>query len=148
MSKNIHRHFKKRLYFKYGDFCACGCGELTLISKAGQYRRFIYTHQHNLRIGTKHSAKTIQKMRDIKLGESNPIWKDYELLSYKGIHVRMTKQINKPELCQMCKIDKPRDLANISGKYKNDINDWQWLCRRCHMISDNRMKNLRQFQNV
>ncbi len=22
--------------------------------------------------------------------------------------------------------------------------DWQWLCRRCHMIADNRMNNLLQ----
>lgn len=147
MSKKI-RIFKTRLYFKYGDFCKCGCGYLTEINKQGQYRKYYKNHHHRIRIGTKHSPETIQKMKEIKLGESNPMWKDYNSLSYRRIHVRMGDIIKKPEFCQICNTSKPQDLANISGEYKNDINDWQWLCRRCHMISDNRMKNLRQFQNV
>src|ERR687891_380248 len=45
----------------------------------------------------------------------------------------------KTRLCQMCSKVPPYDLANISGEYKRDLNDWQWLCRRCHMLSDGRL---------
>jgi hypothetical protein len=39
--------------------------------------------------------------------------------------------------CQQCR--KPYDLANVSVEYKRDLNDWQWLCRRYHMLSDGRL---------
>ena len=42
--------------------------------------------------------------------------------------------------CEECKEEKPLDLANISGEYKRDINDYEWLCRRCHMESDGRLQ--------
>lgn len=148
ISKKV-RLFKKRLEFKYGDFCKCGCGQLTLIDKSTRrFRKYVDDHHHRIRIGTKHSTETINKMKEIKLRESNPVWKNYELLGYSGIHIRMRKEVKKPELCNNCNLKKPLELANKSGKYKNDTNDWEWLCRRCHMICDNRIKNLRQYQNA
>ncbi len=36
----------------------------------------------------------------------------------------------------------PLDLSNKSGKYKRDLIDWEWLCRRCHMIKDGRLDKL------
>lgn len=30
-------------------------------------------------------------------------------------------------------------MANISGKYKTDLSDWEYLCRRCHMKKDGRL---------
>lgn len=47
----------------------------------------------------------------------------------------------KPDLCEECKEIPPVDVANISGKYKRDINDFKWVCRRCHMKSDGRIKD-------
>jgi len=32
------------------------------------------------------------------------------------------------------------DLANISQEYKREISDWEWLCRKCHMTKDGRLK--------
>lgn len=74
-------------------------------------------------------------------GEKNPAWKGNGL-SYGGIHARMKGLITKTENCEMCKKEKARDLANKSGKYLLKISDWQWLCRKCHMNSDGRMKKL------
>ena len=44
--------------------------------------------------------------------------------------------------CEKCgKITAKLDLANISGCYKRDIGDFRWLCRRCHMTEDGRLKS-------
>ncbi len=45
----------------------------------------------------------------------------------------------KVELCEYCHQKPPYDCANISGKYLRDINDYEWLCRRCHMLKDGRL---------
>lgn len=34
----------------------------------------------------------------------------------------------------------PYELANISGQYKRDTNDFQWVCRSCHTKIDNKMR--------
>jgi hypothetical protein len=55
---------------------------------------------------------------------------------YDWIHEWIRKQKPKPSLCESCQSRPPRDLANISGLYSRDLNDWEWLCRRCHMSKD------------
>lgn len=72
-------------------------------------------------------------------GESNPFWKG-DLVGNKALHAWVGT--HKPKtLCELCGAVS-YDLANVSGEYKRDVNDFQWLCRRCHMQSDGRMKNL------
>ena len=36
----------------------------------------------------------------------------------------------------------PYDCANISGEYHRDVDDFEWLCRRCHMVKDGRLEKL------
>ncbi len=83
--------------------------------------------------------------RDIK-GKRNPNWKG-DNVGCSALHqwVKVYKQ--KPKFCEICKIKHPYDLANISGEYKRDINDFEWLCRSCHMKKDERIFNLKPFQN-
>ena len=57
---------------------------------------------------------------------------------YQNIHNWVRTRLLKPKFCQICNVVYPRDLANISGEYKRDLSDWQWLCRNCHMTSDGR----------
>ncbi len=57
-----------------------------------------------------------------------------------GLHNWIQRRKPKPELCVNCKIKEPYDLANISGEYKRDVNDFEWLCRKCHMLGDGRHK--------
>ena len=45
-------------------------------------------------------------------------------------------------MCENCGEQKSYDLANISGEYKRDINDFKWLCRSCHIKEDGRINNL------
>lgn len=76
-----------------------------------------------------------------KISNKNPMWKGDEV-KYKGLHSWIKRHKPKPEFCEDCKIQKPKDLANISQKYKRDTNDFEWICRRCHMEKDGRMKKL------
>lgn len=81
-------------------------------------------------------------IRCSKLRDKNNNWANGGE-SFTGIHNWGRYNIPKPELCQCCGKEPPRDLANISNEYKKEISDWEWLCRRCHMTKDGRMNNLR-----
>lgn len=74
-----------------------------------------------------------------KKSEKNPQWKGNKV-GYTALHNWIKSRLSKPQLCENCKKQKPYDLANKSGNYKRDINDWKWLCRRCHMKEDGRLK--------
>lgn len=63
-----------------------------------------------------------------------------------GLHWWVRKQLPIPKLCQVCRKVPPYDLANVTGVYSRDISNWKYLCRRCHMNSDGRMKNLMQYK--
>lgn len=43
---------------------------------------------------------------------------------------------------------RPFDLANVTGIYNRDFINWKYICRRCHMLSDGRMNNLKQYSGV
>ena len=66
-----------------------------------------------------------------------------ETVKMRGLHDRMRIKIPKSKLCQDCKKRPSFDLTNISQQYKEDISDWEWLCRSCHMRKDGRIKNLK-----
>jgi len=101
--------------------------------------------------GKKHSEETkkiISKLALVRprpdmIGERNPMWKG-DKVGYGTLHRFIRRHTNQPNHCQKCnKNSKFLDLANISGKYERDINDFQYLCRRCHMLLDGRMNNLK-----
>jgi len=83
----------------------------------------------------------IQRCRDAKLGDKNPLWKG-ENVGYGGIHEWVRSRMFKPKWCQRCNARPAFDLANRSGLYARDLNDWWWLCRRCHMELDGRLEQL------
>lgn len=68
-------------------------------------------------------------------------WKGDEV-GYEGLHCWIRRHKPKSELCESCGKVPPRDLANISQEYKRDINDFEWLCRRCHMVKDGRIEKM------
>lgn len=88
----------------------------------------------------KHTKEHNQKISQARMGEGNGMYKASEEKS--ALHIYMHKRVPKPNLCQCCNKEKPYDLANISGEYKRETSDWQWLCRSCHMNSDGRKNNL------
>ncbi len=85
--------------------------------------------------------------RGINWGEKNGKWKGNSIQSMPGFHLRMRRRIEKPLKYVSSNEKKPFDLANISQEYKPDVSDWEWLCRKCHMIKDGRIYNLKQFKN-
>jgi len=85
----------------------------------------------------------INKISLAKLGEKNPMWKGDDV-GYSGVHFWARKLIKKPKWCVRCKKRPALDLSNISGEYKRDITDWEYLCRKCHMDEDGRNEQLRQ----
>jgi len=84
------------------------------------------------------TRKGIPKIR----GEKHRLWKG-DLVGYAGLHKWVRKAKLKQKFCERCEEVKPHDVANISGKYKRDVNDFEWLCRKCHIKSDGRLKNLK-----
>lgn len=61
---------------------------------------------------------------------------------YCNIHEKIRLIKKKPKRCERCHQIKSLELANISGKYIIDPNDFEWICRRCHIIGDGRIENL------
>ena len=54
---------------------------------------------------------------------------------YKHLHQVMKKKILKPELCSVCLVVPPKDLAN-TGVYDYDTTHWFWACQSCHQRYD------------
>jgi len=88
-------------------------------------------------------------------GYSNPLWKGQEG-GYVSHHDWIKNQLGQPDLCFQCGECVPPDLrsdgkpmtelgkrdyfqwANISDKYRRDINDWLRLCHKCHKQFDSK----------
>lgn len=97
-------------------------------------------------LGRIQSKETIKKISKSRLGVLNPIWKGNNV-GYKALHQWLNRNHPKPDLCEECGVNPPYDLANITGIYDRDLINWKYICRKCHMIIDNRIekakKNLR-----
>ena len=78
-------------------------------------------------------------IRQSMINDKNPAWKG-DKVGYIALHKWIRKRKIKPEFCEECHKSKSKDLANISGKYLRDINDFRWLCRKCHIHNDGRIK--------
>lgn len=93
-------------------------------------------------LGRKRSNETKKKLSISKQTEKNPMWKG-DKVGYISLHEWIKNHKVKPKFCEECKKNKPYDLANISGNYKRDVNDFEWLCRKCHMKKDGRLEKLK-----
>ena len=91
--------------------------------------------------GWRHSKEARQLRSHNSLGEKNPNWKG-DKVGYFGLHVQIKSRKPKPLLCEICQSAPPLDLTSINDCYQRSLNSWRWLCRKCHMESDDRMGNL------
>ena len=94
-------------------------------------------------LNKRHSEETKEKLRLTKLSESNPMWKGDDVDKGPALHAWVRRHLAKPELCQTCSLKKAFDLANITGVYNREFKNWKYLCRKCHMLSDGRIYNLK-----
>lgn len=88
--------------------------------------------------GKHHTPKTNKRIH--KKGEESHRWLGDDV-GYSGVHKHVRYNKPKTELCEICKKVPPIDISNISGIYTRDINDYEWLCRKCHQIKDGRLNN-------
>jgi hypothetical protein len=89
-----------------------------------------FSEEHRRKLG----LKSIGRNR----AERNGYWKG-DNAKIGAIHLWVRSHLPKPELCPMCKIKPPFDLANITGIYNREFKNWKYLCRKCHMVSDGRI---------
>lgn len=110
--------------------CLCDCGKIKMI--IGK----------SLRNGDTKSCGCFRQevMKNKMMGPKNPMWMGGEA-GYKAIHMWVRNHKKEVKYCERCKKAPPYDLANISGRYYRNVNDFQWLCRRCHMESDGRLED-------
>src|SRR3990167_7958207 len=112
--------------------------------KNGKHKSW-FKKNHRTNVGIKRSEREKLNLRIQRLGKNNPNWKGTEV-GYDGLHQWIKRHKPVEKLCERCNKNKPYDLANISGKYKRDISDFEWLCRRCHMQKDGRINNLKRYK--
>lgn len=56
---------------------------------------------------------------------------------YNAIHIWIKKRKFKLDYCEICGgTEKRIELANISGVYSRNINDYRWVCSKCHRDMD------------
>jgi hypothetical protein len=82
-----------------------------------------------------------RKLKLSKTNEKNPLWKG-DAVGNSTLHQWIRRHKPKPLFCVRCNIKPPYDVSNISGKYLRDVNDFEWLCRSCHMKKDNIINNI------
>ena len=104
-------------------------------------RRKIITCKHCSRlVKTQNSIYCSRScFKENKNEKGNINWKG-DNVGYNSLHEWIRNRKQKPEFCEYCAKKQPTDLANISQKYKRDVNDFEWLCRKCHMKKDGRLE--------
>lgn len=133
---------------KYRNLCQKCFLECLFINKERNRK----ISQSNL--GKKSWNKGLTKYTDCRLkftsekhkNELNKQWKG-DKVGYTALHNWIRRRLPIPRLCKMCNKEKPYDLSNISGEYKRQLDDWEWLCRRCHMKNDGRLENFKTIYN-
>ena len=87
------------------------------------------------------NSRLLKPLAESMTNSKNHQWKG-DNVQYVAIHDWVYRRLTKPTSCQDCGKAKPLDLANISQEYKRDLDDWEWLCRSCHMKKDGRITEL------
>lgn len=105
-----------------------------------KHSRLTIVRISNELVGRKRSKKTKLKLSKSKLGENNPMWVG-DKVGYISLHIWVKTRLKEPRNCPECGKHKKMDLCNKSGKYLRELTDWKYLCRKCHMESDNRINS-------
>ena len=136
------KEIKEFVNYKIFPCKECGRIELSKKNKSGLCRScFLIGNKRSL--GHKHSKETKDKMKISKISEKNPMWKG-TFAGDNALHRWVEKRLKRPAICPICNNRKTFDLAN-KGFYNRELKNWNWLCRKCHMVQDGRIKNLKQY---
>jgi len=89
----------------------------------------------------KHLSDDHKKKISIKnSGENHGNWKGDDVGNIQ-LHTWIKKRKIKTVLCELCDAKEPKELANISGEYKRDVDDFMWVCLSCHKTYDGIVNN-------
>jgi hypothetical protein len=68
-------------------------------------------------------------------------------IGYATIHRWIKREKGKPSFCEICGTEDAKrfEWANISGEYKQELEDWMRLCSRCHVRHDGTINNLKYY---
>lgn len=89
------------------------------------------------RKGKPFTKKHIENMRkSFKKGTDHHQWKG-DKVGYAALHDWVQRYRGKANKCEWCGSTSKMEWANISRKYKRDLNDFMQLCHSCHMKHDN-----------
>jgi len=132
--------YQDRLRFYRGDVCK-KCHILVTIKNKSGYCRSCRMLGNKNTLGWKMPDKQKKHLSVNRISSLNPNWKA-DNVGYNALHGWVKRHIVKSELCNHCNKVPPLDLAN-KGTYDRNFNNWEWLCRRCHMISDGRLEAFR-----
>lgn len=81
--------------------------------------------------GHKHTEEHKRYMSELQHGSHNGMWRGNNI-TYKSLHQWVNRNISRPESCPNCGSISRLDGCNISGEYRRDPADWEYLCRLCH----------------
>lgn len=125
------------------NFCSRKCSGKYRIGERNHMFGKTLSAEHRLKISNANSGKKFsdehrKKISESKLGNKNCQWKG-DSVKIGPLHDYIKWYLPKPELCQCCGKVPPYDLAN-KGVYDRNLDNWEWLCRRCHMDKDGRLE--------
>lgn len=137
-----------------GHHCECGCGNITNIYR-GKPRKFMKNHYKNhtgfglwWKEGKPHTTKGKKRPdASTRMMLNNPNWSGDDV-GREALHDWVRRRLIKPDKCEKCGLVPPYDLANVTGIYSRDLNNWKYWCRRCHMTDDGRMGTLKIFAKM
>ena len=108
---------------------------------SNETRKKISNSKKGKRFSEEHVISLRKAQKGKRQGSKNPNWKENDI-GYAGLHYRIKTLKNKAEKCEICGEETDKygnrelELSNISGNYRNDVNDFQWAHRSCHRLYD------------
>lgn len=104
--------------------------------------KFTEEHKKNLSLnhkgmfGKHHTKMAKSKISLANNGENHPLYKGNNA-TISVMHRWVERRKSKPEFCEFCNENEPRQLANIKNhQYTRNLDDYKWLCYSCHRIYD------------
>lgn len=85
--------------------------------------------------GKTHSDEYKKRLSIGMRGKGSPSWKG-DGVGVKALHRWIRRNKPKPKVCEICNLEKELELSNKGHTYKRNLEDWQWVCRKCHRKYD------------
>jgi hypothetical protein len=92
--------------------------------------------KNNHNFGKPRSEETKRKIGDAQIGEKHRLWKGDDV-GYFALHEWIRMHLPKRDLCELCKLVPPKEVACITNVYNRKFKNWARFCIKCHRQWDN-----------